>query len=330
MRSPKSSLLIQTWLYLSRARIPDTRQAALLLHSHFVRIGVPPYSLSPSNNAHEIAEAKRHFLHISRAFTRNSKFLIYANSNRCGNPCARAPKTRNRDYFVVMNINDPEIMRLRESVAAAREEFDLAVIFHEVWKPAAYDEDLHKRMGVSFATNAFHVVRIALRREMWLALTRLWDKNPKAVKMEFIAKTLSKPHIINALASDRATRLPASEIEIKRHLKQTANQAIELIGKYSNVGSTRQKLQTLRNERLAHREIAAVTGSSATDTEVESFYQDMSKLIGLLLSLVMAQHYDPDELAQVYRSHAKLFWTAVRGERTEGHPNFRPTGQQKT
>jgi hypothetical protein len=41
-----------------------------------------------------------------------------------------------------MNINDPEIVRLRESVAAAREEFDLAVAFHEVWKPAAYDEDL--------------------------------------------------------------------------------------------------------------------------------------------------------------------------------------------
>jgi len=36
-----------------------------------------------------------------------------------------------------MNINDPEIIRLRASVAAAREEFDLAVVFHEAWKPAA-------------------------------------------------------------------------------------------------------------------------------------------------------------------------------------------------
>jgi hypothetical protein len=196
------------------------------------------------------------------------------------------------------------------------------VIFHEVWKPAAYDEDLHKRMGVSFATNAFDVVRIALR-EMWLALTRLWDKRPQAVRMEFIGKTLRKPYVINALAADRATRLPVSEIEIRRHLQQTANQAIDLIDKYSNDGSTRQKMQRLRNERLAHREIAAATGSSATDHEVESFYQDMSKLIGLLLSLVMAEAYDPDDTAEVYRFHAKLFWAAVRGERTEGHPNFR-------
>ena len=87
-----------------------------------------------------------------------------------------------------MNINDPEIIRLRASVAAAREEFDLAVVFHEAWKPAAYDEDLRKRMGVSFATNAFHVVRVALRREMWLTLTRLWDKRPDAVRMEFIGE----------------------------------------------------------------------------------------------------------------------------------------------
>lgn len=228
-----------------------------------------------------------------------------------------------------MNINDPEIIRLRDSVAAAREEFDFAVILHEVWKPAAYDKDLHKRMGVSFATNAFHVVRIALRREMWLALTRLWDRRPEAIRMEFVANTLRKPHVINALAADRAIRLPGTEIQMRRHLQQTAKQAIELIDKYSSDGSTRQKLQTLRNERLAHREIAAATGSSATDEEVESFYQDMARMIKLLLSLVMGVHYDPEDTAQVYRFHAKFFWAAARGERTEGHPNFRASGPQK-
>jgi len=260
-----------------------------------------------------------------------TKILIYANSKQQAteNLCVCAPKPRTGDYLTVMNVNDPEIIRLRETVAAAREEFDLAVIFHETWKPAAYDEDLHKRMGVSFATNAFHVVRIALRREIWLALTRLWDKRPDAVRMEFVAKTLRKPHVINALAADRATRLPAAEIQIRQHLTQTAKQAIELIDKYANDGSTRQKLQTLRHERLAHREIAAVTGISATDEEVEAFYQDISKLISLLLSLVMANAYDPDDTAEVYRFHGKFFWAAVRGERTEGHPNFRAPGQQK-
>jgi hypothetical protein len=226
-----------------------------------------------------------------------------------------------------MNINDPEIIRLRASVAAAREEFDLAVVFHEAWKPAAYDEDLHKRMGVSFATNAFHVVRVALRREMWLALTRLWDKRPDAVRMEFIPKTLCKTHVINALAADRAARIPGAEVQMRQNFKQSADKAIELIDKYSKDSSILQKLQTLRHERLAHREIAGVvTGTNATDEEVESFYQDMSKLISLLLSLVMAQAYDPEDTAQVYRFHAKFFWAAVRGERTEGHPNYRAPG----
>jgi len=54
----------------------------------------------------------------------------------------------------------------------------------------------------------------------------------------------------------------------------------------------------------------------------------MSKLIGLLLSLVRAEAYDPDDTAEVYRFHSKLFWAAVRGQRTEGHPNFRTTGEQ--
>lgn len=57
---------------------------------------------------------------------------------------------------------NPEIASLRAQVKAAQEEFDLAVVCHEVWKPAAYDKDLHERMGVSHATNAFRVIVTAL------------------------------------------------------------------------------------------------------------------------------------------------------------------------
>src|SRR6516162_5302292 len=60
-----------------------------------------------------------------------TKILIYANSKQQAteNLCVCAPKPRTGDYLTVMNVNDPEIIRLRETVAAAREEFDLAVIF---------------------------------------------------------------------------------------------------------------------------------------------------------------------------------------------------------
>jgi hypothetical protein len=44
-----------------------------------------------------------------------------------------------------MEIDDPKITTLRQKVTAAHQEFDLAVRFHEVWKPAAYDADLHGR-----------------------------------------------------------------------------------------------------------------------------------------------------------------------------------------
>ena len=35
---------------------------------------------------------------------------------------------------------NPEIVSLRAHVKAATEEFDLAVVCHEVWKPTAYDK----------------------------------------------------------------------------------------------------------------------------------------------------------------------------------------------
>jgi AbiU2 len=115
---------------------------------------------------------------------------------------------------------------------------------------------------------------------------------------------------------------------MRQDLGQLRDKAIVLIDKYSKGGShwaVRDKLWKLRNERLAHRqtEAAAVTGADATDGDIESFYQDNSKLIRLLLSLVAATYYDPEEAAQVYRHYATLFWAGVRGEQTEGHPNYR-------
>jgi hypothetical protein len=59
----------------------------------------------------------------------------------------------------------------------AREEFDLALWFFEAWRTTAFDSDLHARMGRSYSTNTFLAVREALRREMLLAVARLWDSN---------------------------------------------------------------------------------------------------------------------------------------------------------
>ena len=89
-----------------------------------------------------------------------------------------------------MDMTDPKIIDLKKMVTAAQEEFDMAVTYHEVWKPAAYDKDLHSRMGQSYASQAFLVTRAALRREMMLALMRLWDKNKQAIRMSLIDATI--------------------------------------------------------------------------------------------------------------------------------------------
>jgi hypothetical protein len=82
-------------------------------------------------------------------------------------------------------------------------------------------------MGASYATNAFFVLRAALRREMLLALMRLWDKDARAVGMDSIAATLGDKCVIDALAADRAARigLPEAEGQMRKELGQCADAA---------------------------------------------------------------------------------------------------------
>ncbi len=232
-----------------------------------------------------------------------------------------------------LKTTNPEIISLRAHVQAAQDEFDLAVVCHEVWKPTAYDKDLHQRMGVSYATNAFRVIVTALRREMLLALMRLWDKGKRNVRLHDIGRRLSDidGRLVDALAVDRAARFHDVHIEaeMREDMRRQAKEVTDLIKDNSKGGRNEtiiEKLRTVRHERLAHRQIepAAATGPGLTDDEIKSFYQDNSKIIGILLSLVSGIGYDPEQTGEVFRHHASFFWAAVRGERTEGHPNCEP------
>lgn len=257
-----------------------------------------------------------------------------------------------------MNTNDA-ITSLQSQVHAARDEFDFLIACHEAWKPAAYDSALHKRVSHSYAGQTFLVVRSVLRREVLLGLTRLWDDDDRrALRMRFIADCLSRPAVIQKLAdkcaaqwghihdldlseipeSERAEVIEAakrSEVAFGRQmaeeLRKRAEIAVDIIRKYDQGGSchsTLKKLRNLRNERLAHRQVkptpVEVRGADATDEEIESFYRDMSELIKLLLSVVLRTSYNTADTAGVFQHYAKFFWASVRGERTEGHPTYRP------
>jgi AbiU2 len=211
-----------------------------------------------------------------------------------------------------MKIGDPKIVALRQIVTAAQQEFDMAVAFHEIWRPAAYDQDLHGRLNESFATQAFLVTRTALRREMVLALMRLWDKKQRAVRMEHVRETLSDSKVVDALAQDRVP-FPEAIGAMRDDFGEKADKAVSLINKYMKGGSCHAVLETLRalrHERLAHRQLLPATAAraNATDEEIEEFYQDNSKLIQVLMSLVNATAYDPQDTAGVYRHYATCFW----------------------
>jgi hypothetical protein len=218
-----------------------------------------------------------------------------------------------------MEIDDPKIVALRQKVTIAQQEFDMAVTFHEIWNPAAHDQDLHRRLGKSYATQAFLVTRTALRREMVLALVRLWDTNPQAIKMQSIWHDLRDKEVVDAIALDRARRLGFEDVfeQMREDIGKRADAVVALIGKYMDGGSGNQVLKTLRNlrnERLAHRQLspARAPGASATDEEIEEFYENNSKLIHILQSLVNTMAYDPEDTARVFRHYATCFWAGFQ------------------
>lgn len=248
-----------------------------------------------------------------------------------------------------LNTQD-DILRVKNIVDTARQEVELAVMFHETWRPTAYDADLHSRIGTSYAAHAFQIIRLSLRRELIMALNRIWDVNqPAAIRMNLIEERLKDKNFFDSLVQDRSERLGLRSIHasdaMREALTPKRDQVRKLINKYKEGGAAyqvREKLRTLRHEHLAHREVRREPLTSAefdiqaqqdekgrppvwaTDDEIETFYQDTLEIMGLLLSLVQGMGFDLAEASNVYKHHAKYFWASARGERTEGHPFFRP------
>ncbi len=229
-----------------------------------------------------------------------------------------------------MNVSQ-QIESLRANVEAAQKEFDLAVSFHETWRPTAYDGDLHARMSHCYAGQAFLVIRTALRRELILALTKLWDSDNRAVRMDRVAEYIRNPSVIRGLAARSTSREgwpPELADAIETELTKKATDALVLLDKYLKNGPSRgvhDGLQALRNAVIAHRAVraGAIDRASLTDEEIETFYQDMSELIRLLMGLALATVYDPRETAGVFGRYASEFWAGTRGEKTAGHPHYR-------
>ncbi|WP_035468664.1 AbiU2 domain-containing protein [Trinickia symbiotica] len=234
-----------------------------------------------------------------------------------------------------MNVNDLPV--LKDRVHAAQEELDMAVLFHTSWKPAAYDEDLRERMGNSYATHTFNIVRMALRREMLMALMRIWDYTDDSVRIGSVIDGIRSRDVIDALVAERLSGLSKQSnmtflgfgAQMRDAIQSGASKAIELFEQYCPGGSRRAVLENLRrvrHERLAHRQVtpSKPNGPAATDEQIEAFYQDTTALVGKLLSVVLGVAYNFAETANVYSRPAALFWMSVRGERTEGHPDYRP------
>ena len=70
-----------------------------------------------------------------------------------------------------------DLEKLKQKIEVFRDEVEYLIMFYEAWRPMLYDQSLLERMGTSRASQTFNVIRTALRREVVLGLTKLWDNH---------------------------------------------------------------------------------------------------------------------------------------------------------
>ncbi len=187
-----------------------------------------------------------------------------------------------------------------------------------------------------------------------MALLRLWDRRKEAVDMSAVARVLGDKRVVALLADERVQywkERPDAELldvsaehqsafiqmfkddehrrgtEESKLLRDQVGEAIAAIAEYDRGGGkhpTLHYLRTLRNERLAHRQVEVSEPSNTLhqDEDIEKFYQDMQKLIVLLIQISDYNTYAIEQLGDAHRQNAILFWSSVRGEKTKGHPMF--------
>jgi len=222
------------------------------------------------------------------------------------------------------------LKRLREHVSSVDSNFTMAVAFHEVWRPTAQDAGLHGRMGQSYASQAFLIIRAALRREMLLALMRIWDTTNGVHSLHQIFDALEDASTWKALVAHRTNGTQDRYMveSMSSHLADAKNEALLSYRKYCKGGTHHdayRKLRTLRHVNLAHTQ--SPTTDAATmdpaDGEVSEFYEETGRIASKLMSVVKAIAIDYQDTTGVYAHYARLFWANARGETTQGHPNYR-------
>jgi len=244
-------------------------------------------------------------------------------------------------------------------VQAVHEELHQASDYHEAWRPTVYDNDVRASMGKSYATNTYEVIRQALRREMVLALMRVWDTNPRAVRLSLIGSELRDREVVEALVKEqgeafldvqpsgrfRAEDTPEERAAVaeairlhrdrkaaeftERSTRKPIRDALEIIARYQSGGSgfeILERLKHIRHTRLAHRQLAFASPSPIEniDEKIDGMFQDMLELAHQLRLGVQGIHYEPDATAKIQAGYARLFWRGVRSERIEGHPDYQP------
>jgi hypothetical protein len=216
--------------------------------------------------------------------------------------------------------------RLRHDVRNAETDFSMAVALHECWRPAAYDSELHARMSNSYAGQAFILIRVALRREMLMALMRIWRKSGGASSLHEICTALKNRKVWDELLQSRLER---HELRIADSLIARRQGIISLYHSYLTDQPNHPifvRMKELRDGRLAHSSASNTkpVDQDPGEQEVEQFFSDTSRLVADLLSLVYAEAHDYAGTANVFQHYAKLFWEGSFSERSTQHPRHRP------
>jgi len=193
-----------------------------------------------------------------------------------------------------------KISALKASVQTAKEDLTAALAFYEAWKPVASDEQLLAKLKQSPVATTILTIRLALKREMLLALDRLWQN------MERASRSIKSRDVLSALTKERSSK-PAMQAVVRRQLAQHLAASTAMLDNYASDYAKATLDRWLTASSLRTSDLAADMEAS----EIGKLVADLRELTSRLSSLALGECDDFLDVAQQYSDMSLQFWRSV-------------------
>jgi len=207
------------------------------------------------------------------------------------------------------------VEQICQQCKVAEEELLHVISIHANWRVATLDEDIFGQFDGTYAAHTFKAVRVALRREVIMGLSRIWDTRHDTINFLKIAQSLRDQTTHDAIMlgnyRDRANDPEFRKACVTKR-DEVCNTIERLLARIRP--EMMRRVRQIRDTHLAHRGVqerrqtAPVQGATYDDRAVDWLYVQSIKVVELLFEVVFARGSSFATASGVDEYYARHFW----------------------